>query len=327
MRRDHSVATYPGVHFCAPEQVRISYQKCGEAVDATEDDKNDAAAAALAIVERSMRNNPFYAGALKRTLNHEVSAMANIHFADGALPCVLLHSRLRACDQENSSALLLLMLQYLLAWSSGARNHATDGKHRTESESLRHTEKDAVEGRARNCSPSKSRSRSPQKERRQSPQRERSISPKKERDARGAGGVAPRKGPPQQEQGVEIVVQQDKGVEIVVPVRTSSTGNKIAGPRERDASHEHAHAHAHAQTRPNSRKESRVYASSSAHTGQDRERPGQIQDGRRSANRAATRGSSSAANRYLSLQVRACIRVCECGRDALFNKKNKNGVV
>jgi hypothetical protein len=47
----------------------------------------DAAAEALAIVERSMRNNQYYSAALKSSLARDVRALANIHFAEGACLC------------------------------------------------------------------------------------------------------------------------------------------------------------------------------------------------------------------------------------------------
>ena len=75
-------------HAVSTAQVRhthhVSYHRC-ESAGAVADSaaSEDAAAAALAIVERSMRNNQFYAQALKSTLGDDVRAMSNIHFAGG----------------------------------------------------------------------------------------------------------------------------------------------------------------------------------------------------------------------------------------------------
>ena len=68
----------------------VSYHRC-EPADAADghDAGEDAAAEALAIVERSMRNNQYYSAALKSSLARDVRAMANIHFAKGALSPLL----------------------------------------------------------------------------------------------------------------------------------------------------------------------------------------------------------------------------------------------
>jgi hypothetical protein len=61
----------------------VSYHRCEPAADG-HDTGEDAAAEALAIVERSMRNNQYYSAALKSSLARDVRAQANIHFAEGA---------------------------------------------------------------------------------------------------------------------------------------------------------------------------------------------------------------------------------------------------
>jgi MoxR-like ATPase len=53
----------------------VSYHRCEPAADG-HDAGEDAAAEALAIVERSMRNNQYYSAALKSSLARDVRALA-----------------------------------------------------------------------------------------------------------------------------------------------------------------------------------------------------------------------------------------------------------
>lgn len=85
--------TPPRARGCVYLQVRqtqhVSYQRCEEAGSTSSDEGDNAAAAALAIVERSMRNNPHYKHSRKSTVNEEQRAAkhSNVRYAAGITAC------------------------------------------------------------------------------------------------------------------------------------------------------------------------------------------------------------------------------------------------